>query len=604
MANIYGVPTAKFKPFTFEEMLKPALMATEAHNKLEEDYSNLAIITAQLEDKLKINPKDAELRRTYEQYRDTLNNASEELYNSGLSTQSRSRFTQLKNDYATKIDPINKAYAKYQEQQAIINKLALTNPEIIVTGASDAISDYMGEKTPELASVNLDKLMSQAVAGAKADSSRTHRVSKWKTTAGGRFMERVEEIGLSDAEFEAAMNNIEQHKADKNVKLSEDAKSILKIIDTVASGSNYGLLTGADQERAYNAILTGIRAGYAYDKKIQTQSNPGYAYARAKAEAEAKAKAERQKRLAEIGSNKFITSVEGRNEFIQKYFTTDGKLKPEYKKYFNEDGTIKSKEELQKIDDENNKLNKFVVDQIPSISKGFNEYGISLQGVAKSSNITNYNNFLKDLELIGLTGDNITTGLIDAQFKSDDAQYVNRVEIIPDDTAQKITQRRIENGLINGTDVQQVKGITQNDGYKQYRTDTIKYEDLLDSKGNLNILSEANALGQLTAKVKTPNGKIVEIVIPDDAYYGSNDAEINLSYSIQLDEAQNNQRVLIEDVNDKGETIYKYEKVDPRDIIILPDGSRGNLKDLINWLTIHQDDVLKGAVRATGVIKQ
>ena len=603
MANVYGVTTAKFKPFTFEEMLKPALMATEAHNQLEENYSNLAVITANLEDKLKNNPKDAELRRTYEQYRDALNTASEELYNNGLSSRSRNIFTQLKNDYATKIDPINKAYVKYQEQQDIINKLALTNPEIIVTGAGDAISDYIGEKTPELASVNLDKLMTQAVAGAKADATRTHRVSEWKTTAGGKFMERIEKIGLSDAEFEAAMNNIEQHKADKNVKLSEDAKSILKIIDTVVSGSNYDLLTGTDQERAYNAILTGIRAGYAYDEKVQTQSNPGYAYARAKAEAEAKAKAERQKRLAEIGSNKFITSVEGRNEFIQKYFTIDGNLKPEYKKYFNVDGTIKSKEELQKIDAENNKLNDDVFLEMPNRIKGFTEYGVSLRGATQSSNLTHYTNFLNDLSLIGLTGNDVTIDSINAQFSEDDAQYVNRVEIIPDDPAQKIAQRRIENGLINGTDVQQVIGITQKNGYKQYKTDNIKYEDLLDNKGNLNIISESNALGQITAKVKTPKGKIVEVIVPSDSYYGSDDANINFSYSTQLDEAQNNQRILIEDVNDKGETIYKYEKVDPRDIITLPDGSKGNLKDLIEWLTIYQDDTLKGTVRATGVIK-
>ena len=51
MANIYGRSTATFNPYSFEEMLKPALMATEAHNKLEEDYSTLETLTADLEAK-------------------------------------------------------------------------------------------------------------------------------------------------------------------------------------------------------------------------------------------------------------------------------------------------------------------------------------------------------------------------------------------------------------------------------------------------------------------------------------------------------------------------------------------------------------------------
>ena len=41
MANNYGVANTTFKPFSFEEMLKPVLMATEAHQKREEELNTL-----------------------------------------------------------------------------------------------------------------------------------------------------------------------------------------------------------------------------------------------------------------------------------------------------------------------------------------------------------------------------------------------------------------------------------------------------------------------------------------------------------------------------------------------------------------------------------
>lgn len=41
MANIYGRSTATFKPYSFEEMLKPALMATEAYEKADAELNAL-----------------------------------------------------------------------------------------------------------------------------------------------------------------------------------------------------------------------------------------------------------------------------------------------------------------------------------------------------------------------------------------------------------------------------------------------------------------------------------------------------------------------------------------------------------------------------------
>lgn len=621
MANMYGVSTAKFKPFTFDEMLKAPLMSTEAHNQLEENYSNLATVTAQLEDKLKSNPKDAKLRMVYEEYRDALKLASEELYNKGLSAQSRRTFTQLKNDYASKIDPINKAYAKYQEQQDIINKLALTNPEIIVTGAGDSISDYMGDKKLELASVNLDKLMTQAMAGAKTDATRTHRVSKWKSTAGGKFMERVEEIGLSDAEFEAAMNNIEEHKFNKNVKLSENAKSILKIIENVASSSNYGLLTGADKERADNAILTGIRAGYAYDKKVQTQSNPGYAYARAAAEQRKKQQDALKKAIregvAEIGSDKFITTAEGKNEFIKRNYTNSGNLKKEYTNYFNSEDKLKSREDIvNEVTKQYNQEQKAYSDKrstydygIENIGQNFNSsYLYTDQNKNKYVDVGNtldkrisnaleeYDSFVESLSLIGLNGKDLNLKQINDQLdETPDSIHATRYDIPTDAEASKAIQTNIE-GALGGDTVQQIIGIvTDENGKQSYKTSDIDFEDLLDKEGVLNVISVNSLFGQGSIKVKTQKGNI-EIIIPKNAYQNENTVDNMKLYETKIEHAENGE-ILKYTVDENGNPIYKYEKVDPRDVIQTEDGFEGTISEYEDYLKLLEYNLLKTVMR-------
>lgn len=531
---MYGVPTAKFKPFTFEEMLKPALMATEAHNQLEENYSNLAVITANLEDKLKNNPKDAELRRTYEQYRDALNTASEELYNKGLSPQSRKTFTQLKTDYASKIDPINKAYAKYQAQQDIINKLAITNPEIIVTGASDAISDYMGEKNPELASVNLDKLLAQSMTAAKADAVRTYRESKWKPTAGGKFLERSTEVGLTDVEFEAAMNNIAAHKKDKSIKLSENAKSILKIIEDVSGNSNYGLLKGVDQERAYNAILTGIRSGYAYDKKNQVQQNPGYAYARAKAEQEEKAK----KQLLsprEVGSSLFITANSAKQK-MHTFFNTDGTLKKEYEKYFDSKGNLKSEEEIQKLTKDvalSNTHWENWADPLstnPSLTirtdrnyQDLKEAMLSLGLKEDQFNLSNIDTMLKaDVTNTDLNGKSVADGI---------ARTRGTIRLTTE-TDRNHAQNLIEEGLKSGNNLQEVVGLNSDGTYK---TQTLSYNKLLsDDKLNVTQFEVDYRTGDIIFKVKTKKDGIKEFILPSASHYKAQNYNDLINYAANI----------------------------------------------------------------------
>lgn len=594
MANIYGRSTATFKPYSFEEMLRPALMATEAHNKLEEEYSTLETLTADLEAKLSKNPKDAQLRATYNAYKNALNQASEELYNKGLTTSSRKAFNRLKTEYGEKINPIQEAYKKYIEQQDFINKLAVTNPEVLITGAGDSISDYMGTNIPKLTSVNLDKLTAQALAEAKADSARTYRESNWASTAGGRYQERFTSTGLTDEQFDAAIKNLDDYNNKRTNVLSEDAAAMQNIINNVIGGSNYAALKDKDKLRALDAIKAGLRSGYAYDKKIQTQVDPMFAYNLKVKEEQAKRAAKQRALLEQIGTDAFITSKEGKAEFLSKYMTTNGELRPEYARYF-ENGKLKSREKVQK---ELENIYSNPMDMFWG-SQGFDESSIIKRGQGKASySLVDYDRFIEDLSLIGLNASSVTVKKIEDQLSATkDAYIVDRFNLVPDSNSQSVIQQRIESAVNNGEQVMRVKGITTDEkGNKHYKTESIDFEDLLTGSKNdkkLNILSVNLGLGQGTAKIKTDDG-IIEIQLPDAVYhnsgasYGMSDADLIRVMDDHLIHARNNEVFNPE--------TKEYEKVDPRDIIELPDGTEGTIADLELYLILKQYEKLSGVL--------
>lgn len=614
MANIYGRSTATFKPYSFEEMLKPALMATEAHNKLEEDYSTLETLTADLEAKLSKNPKDAQLRATYNNYKEALNQASEELYNKGLTTSSRKAFNRLKTEYGEKINPIQEAYKKYIEQQDFINKLAVTNPEVLITGAGDSISDYMGTNIPKLTSVNLDKLTAQALAEAKADSARTYRESNWKPTAGGRYQERFTSTGLTDEQFDAAIKNLDDYNAKKTNVLSEDAAAMQNIINNVIGGSNYNSLNSTQKQKALDAIKAGIRSGYAYDKKLQTQVDPMFAYNLKAKEDRAKQAAKRMALLKQIGTDTFITSKEGRTEFMSKYLNTDGSLKVEYSKYF-DNGKLKSSDVIKKEITDRYKQEQEAYKNNVSYNYGLENIGqlTNEQYIYPNSDnnyknvdevvlnkridkaLEDYNSFVSDLNLIGITDTDVTLKDIDNQLSfTGDAIAIDRQQLILDDNGRAVLQDRIEAAMNRGDQIMKVIGITTDaNGRKVYKNKAMDYEDLLTGKDDkLNTLSVNGALGQGTAKIKTDDG-IVEIKLPAGVYHNSGISGGSDADRLELidNELQYARRGFAFNPETK-----QYEQIDLRDIIELPSGEEGTIYDLIAELELQKNDILSGTL--------
>lgn len=571
MANTYIVTNNRFKPYTFDEMLKPYQMYTEAYNKIEDELGNLEIMAGDVAAKLTNNPEDQELRKLYDNFNMELSKASDELSTRGLTPQTRKNLSKLKTQYAEKLNPINEAYKAYAEDQKYLGRMAVEHPEIIIEGYGNSVSDYMGGKTPQMRGVNTDDLMNQAMTIAKTQAARTYKQSGWTSTAGGRFLERTTEIGLNDTDFNNALFLIENPdltaadlgiKEEQFNKIKNNAILIEASINDIINTPGFENLSPKNQRKAMNSIMKGVRAGFQYDKKDNIQSDPMFAHNLAlerdalKRQQDALDASRKAKKDAtsNIGSSMYRAVNLGK-EAVDKYLTTDKfgntVIADNYKDFFNSqssDSKIKKRSYLENTN-KDIMYNAPVIGTAPQFGKPAPKYDIK-----------KYDDFVSTIEQLGLDPETATRGQIikrmqDAADKPD-AFGRKRASIITPDT--DLIQTYIEEGLGNN-ELQEIEGFEKGkDGIFRYKNkESVKLDKLLDNKGKLNILSidMDYTTGERTFTIKDKNGKIREFRLPEDASFEADDQLLLNANAAKLRELES--KISNGEIIDDGKTLYK-----------------------------------------------
>lgn len=128
MANYSLVVGSKFKPFSYQELLAPALMATQAHRELEEAYADLGLKSELLGALTEGSPKAKE---QYRKYAEDLAKEAEELSKYGLQLSSNQNMLNMRGRYAKEIIPIEQAYKRRETQAEEQRKALLNNPSLL-----------------------------------------------------------------------------------------------------------------------------------------------------------------------------------------------------------------------------------------------------------------------------------------------------------------------------------------------------------------------------------------------------------------------------------------------------------------------------------------
>lgn len=571
MANSYITSTSRFKPYTFAEMLQPVQIYTEAYNEVEDELANLDVLAGDVAGKLN-NPKDKELVDKALAFQTELNTAMNNLYTNGLNADTRKQLAGLKAKYTKELNPINEAYKAYQEDQKYLSRMALEHPEILIEGAGRSVSDYMNGNMPQMVSVNTDDLMTQAMAIAKTQAGRTYRQSDWTSTAGGKFLERVTEVGLNDVDFNNALFLIQNPNITaKELGISEEEFALIKnnasligaSMEPILNSPDFAALSSENKQKALNAVFKGVRAGFQYDRKTDTESDPMFAHNLRLQEETAKAAAKRAAALKNIGSDLFLTPDATRQEHINTFLNTVGKdvgkLHENYAQYF-KNGKLISIEEATA---EANRRSSAGVGMLPHAT----QYGYSTPYGAhgKDSYLEDYNALRQAIVDLGLDPNNITNSDFVAALKGEGIEGVDvrgrkRAMITSNSAGFSHIQTNIERGLRNAENVEQIVGLNESDKYSlgTYRTTPIKYEKLLDSKGNLNILgvNMDYATGQLSVSLKTKDGYI-EVLMPEGSTFEAYDSNDLMQYAQSISTMQQGMYPVYTK-NEEGKLVLNY----------------------------------------------
>ena len=177
------VVTSKFTPFTFEELLKPALLATQAHYEMEDAYTELAT-KANVWESLANSEQDKDVYNMYKAYSDDLKKQADILASQGLNANSRKALSQMKARYSSEINPIERADIARKKQIEEQRKLASDPTAIISRKASEtSLKDYINNPALDYEYQSGALITKRVADEVKNYAKNIVRTGDWKSTA-------------------------------------------------------------------------------------------------------------------------------------------------------------------------------------------------------------------------------------------------------------------------------------------------------------------------------------------------------------------------------------------------------------------------------------
>lgn len=145
---MYLTINSEFRPFTYDELVKPLQDYTEAYNKVEEQYSTLAQQTEAWKN-IATQENSPEAYAMYKKYSDELNTMVED-FSRGMTIQNRRALSGLKSRYASEITPIANAYNSMKEANKYRDDVRAKDPTaVFIKNRYSSIDDFLNGKTAD-----------------------------------------------------------------------------------------------------------------------------------------------------------------------------------------------------------------------------------------------------------------------------------------------------------------------------------------------------------------------------------------------------------------------------------------------------------------------
>lgn len=252
MANYSLVINSRFRPFEYQELLAPALMATQAHQAVEEAYADLST-KASIWDKMANEATDPKAHVMYKKYADDLQSYSDQLAQYGLTPTSRQAMLNMRSRYAQDIVPIEDAYKRKQVQMEEQRKVG--NQMIHSYDASTtSLDEFLGNPSLSYKSIDRAKLLQESTS-LMSQFANELRDFRFDGNLDRFHKKLVESYGLTKDEATQFANAIASGTIDNNNAVQALAQHIYNSTGV----ANWNNATASN--RVWETIAEGVTAG-------------------------------------------------------------------------------------------------------------------------------------------------------------------------------------------------------------------------------------------------------------------------------------------------------------------------------------------------------
>lgn len=221
---------AKFRPYSFDEMLKPLAMATQEQRAIEEGISELGT-KADLMRMYANEEPDSDWAKKYNEYANDLDKQAESLAKQGLNPTSRQGLLNLKRAYSSSVSPIEEAAKARKEAYKYRDTIRAKDNTAMFKNNTLSLSDFMNGKEGDNTYISGKDVMARVASKAQIEGTNL-------------FNSLLEKGYTSEAALQAVNN---WSRSADNPIIAEELKAI-----------GYENYSPEDQAKLMNSIGTGM----------------------------------------------------------------------------------------------------------------------------------------------------------------------------------------------------------------------------------------------------------------------------------------------------------------------------------------------------------
>lgn len=259
------VSGARFRPFSYQEIVAPLQQATEQQMQLEDLYGELGA-KADLMSSVADEQSNPKAYKKYKSYADDLAAEAENLSRNGLTPDSRASLAKMRKRYASDIAPIEMAHTKREQLTKEQREAMLKDPSLMFDTdyRMKSIDDIIDNPNATYQAISGNELTKRASQMASNFAKTIQNNPQYQSILGGQYFQQMQQMGYTPDQIMSTILN------DPNAP-----KELKQIADTVYEQSGLSKYSADIQGRGRQFINAGL-----YDaigtQKYDNMNNKGY----------------------------------------------------------------------------------------------------------------------------------------------------------------------------------------------------------------------------------------------------------------------------------------------------------------------------------------